>query len=96
MAWKKLLASDGEMEHYSIQRGWLDGNTVLSAAYEDDTAGSAYIYKRVRGHGRKFKSCTSAAQLPASFGRSVDISGNYIIIGDYTANSSMAVLHLLL
>jgi len=55
-----------KMEHYSEYSAAVDGNTAVVGAYEDDTAGSL-IYTNVSGdNGRKFKSCTSAAQLPAA------------------------------
>ena len=80
--------SDNDYFGYSVA---IDGNYIVVGAYQNDTkgtdSGTAYLFRRESDSNNDYK---QVAKLNADdeddndlFGYSVDISGNYIVVGAY-------------
>ena len=90
-SWKKeakLLASDGSDGDYFGISVSVDGNYVVIGASEDDDfgyySGSAYVFKcSGTSWTEEIKLIGSDVSQHDYFGRSVSLSGEYIIIGAY-------------
>ncbi|MCD4825659.1 MAG: FG-GAP repeat protein [Phycisphaerae bacterium] len=87
----KLTASDAAEGDYFGYSVGISGGYVVSGAYGNDDSssdsGSAYIYYKDQGGvgnwGQQVKLTASDADLGDYFGRSVNISGAYTVVGAY-------------
>ncbi|MCD4825171.1 MAG: FG-GAP repeat protein, partial [Phycisphaerae bacterium] len=87
----KLTASDAAADDAFGYSAGISGSYVVTGAYADDDAGSgsgsAYIYYKDQGGvgnwGQQVKLTASDAAGGDYFGRSVDISGAYTVVGAY-------------
>ncbi len=81
----KLVASDGTANDYFGRYVSIDENyVVIGAYYDDDIAGSAYVFKRVGTEWVEEDKLTASDRLPGDyFGISTSIEGDYAIIGAY-------------
>ena len=84
----KITASDGALADWFGHNVAVSGNyTIISAVQDDDNdengSGSAYIYNVTNGN-QVHKLTASDAGSGDQFGKSVDISGNYAIVGAST------------
>ena len=78
----KLMASDRAAYDYFGCSVSASGDCAIVGAYGDDSAGSAYIFKRVGGlWTQNAKLSPSDGASGDNFGYSVLISGDYVIIG---------------
>ncbi len=94
---KKIVASDRAAEDYFGTSVSISGNYVIVGAYYEDedavggatlsSAGSAYLFAKDQGGtdtwGQVKKIVASDRAANDYFGRSVSISGNYVIVGAY-------------
>jgi hypothetical protein len=78
----KLTASDGANNDYFGSANSIDGEYVISGAYMDDGMGSAYVFKRSGSTWSEHdKLMASDGVYADTFGGSVSISGDRVIIG---------------
>lgn len=89
----KLLASDGSANDYfgryvSINEDY----SIIGAYYDDDIAGSAYVFKRLGDEWIEEDKLIASDRSPGDyFGISTSIQGNYAIIGAYRDDNSNGV-----
>jgi len=87
----KIQADDAEKDDYFGYSVAIDGNYIAVGAYGEDSkaddAGSSYLFRRESDNNNDY---TQIAKLNADdaekndwFGYSVDISGNYVVVGAY-------------
>ena len=81
----KLVASDGTANDYFGRYVSVDKNyAIIGAYYDDDIAGSAYVFKRVGTEWIEEDKLTASDRLPGDyFGISTSIEGEHAIIGAY-------------
>lgn len=82
----KLTASDGTSDNYFGYSVSISGDYVTIGAYSDDDngtcSGSAYIFNRIdTTWNQQTKLLASDGEAFDRFGRSVSMSGNFVIIG---------------
>ena len=85
-----ILADDGasdDMFGYSLS---IQGKTAIMGTPQDDdaayNAGAAYVYKRTNDNWNCEQKITATdGEIADMFGESVDIDGNYLIVGAYQA-----------
>jgi len=85
-----LLASDGQADDMFGSSMAISGNfSVIGTPQDDDVdnnAGAAYIYEKISGNWTFSQKITANdGELADMFGTSVDIDGDYIVIGSYQA-----------
>ncbi len=93
---KKLIASDAQAEDYFGIAVAVSGDViVVSASHEDSggtDAGAAYVFQRMHGGadnwGEVQKLTASNAEGHASFGQSVAVSGDVIVVGAVSEDSA--------
>ena len=98
----KLLASDGASGDIFGQSVAISGDTiVVGATYDDDNdnnSGSVYIYKLMQGIWQETKLLPSDGTGSDSFGHSVAISGDTVVVGtplndDHGSQSGSAYIY---
>ncbi len=89
----KLVASDGTANDYFGRYVSIDENySTIGAYYDDDIAGSAYVFKRLDDEWIEEAKLTASDRLPGDyFGISTSIKGDYAIIGAYRDDNSNGV-----
>ncbi len=86
---QKITASDGAENDYFGTSVAISDNTAIVGAYDDDTKGSAYVFIRSgNSWNQQAKLTASDGATYDSFGYSVALSGDTVIIGAYGDNSS--------
>ncbi len=83
----KLTASDGAENDYFGGSVSISGDyAIVGASGDDDGFGSAYIFKRGEtSWSQQAKIITSDRVEWGSFGRTVSISGDYVIVGAFNS-----------
>ncbi|NNF32973.1 MAG: hypothetical protein HKN68_02635 [Saprospiraceae bacterium] len=89
----KLLASDGNSQDFFGRSVSISGDYAIVGAYGNDdsgsSSGSAYIFKLSGGSWiQEAKLLASDGAINDSFGRSVSISGDYVVIGAHQDDDS--------
>ncbi|HBO44685.1 MAG TPA: hypothetical protein DD670_12285, partial [Planctomycetaceae bacterium] len=88
---KKLIADDGATYDYFGRSVCISGTTAIIGADGDDSDGSAYIFQDTgSGWVRTAKLTADDGTASSSFGYSVSISGNQVIVGDHQLNDAGA------
>jgi hypothetical protein len=89
----KLIASDGTANDYFGRCVSIDGDySIIGAYYDDDIAGSAYVFKRLGDEWIEEGKLTASDRSPGDyFGISTSIDGDYAIIGAYRDDNSNGV-----
>jgi hypothetical protein len=95
----KVMASDGEAEDWFGGATAIEGNyAVIGARMDDDngsSAGAAYLFLRdSSGWTEQQKLLASDGSLDARFGRSVAISGDYVIVGAHKADGDIGAAYV--
>jgi hypothetical protein len=86
---RKLTASDAAaFDHFGFSVSISDDTAVIGAAFEDDAAGSAYVFARDDGGpdnwGEVRKLTASDADLGDRFGWSVTLDGDTMVVGAFS------------
>jgi len=89
----KLIASDGTANDYFGRYVSINEDiSIIGAYYDDDIAGSAYVFKRLGDEWIEETKLTASDRLPGDyFGISTSIEGDYAIIGAYRDDNSNGV-----
>jgi hypothetical protein len=89
----KLVASDGTENDYFGRYVAIDEDySIIGAYYDDDIAGSAYVFKRLGNEWIEEAKLTASDRLPGDyFGISTSIEDDYAIIGAYRDDNSNGV-----
>ncbi len=93
---QKLLASDGEPQHYFGQSVAISGNTALIGAhFGNDDRGAAYIFARtgIRWAEQAILTAPDGA-VGDQFGISVALHEDTALIGAYYANNGMGAVYV--
>lgn len=79
----RILASDGaSYDRFGISTSSEGDSLVIGAYYDDDSTGSAYVWKNTTaGWIEDTKLLASDGKMNNFFGRSVSLAGEYMIIG---------------
>jgi hypothetical protein len=85
----KLLAADGAADDRFGWSVYVSGDYAIVGAYQDDSAGSAYIFKRIGTNwSEQAKLVAADGAANDKFGVGVSISGDYAIVGAYADDDS--------
>jgi hypothetical protein len=89
----KLVASDGIANDYFGRYVSIDENyAIIGAYYDDDIAGSAYVFKRAGNEWTEEEKLTASDRAPGDyFGVSTSIEGDYAIIGAYREDNDNGI-----
>ena len=89
----KLVASDGTENDYFGRYVAIDEEySIIGAYYDDEIAGSAYVFKRLGDEWIEEAKLTASDRLPGDyFGISTSIEDDYAIIGAYRDDNSNGV-----
>ena len=89
----KLLASDGMANDYFGRYVCVDNDfAVIGAYYDDNIAGSAYVFKKIDNQWIEEEKLIASDRMPGDyFGISTSIEGDYAVIGAYRDDNDNGV-----